>query len=202
MPAPHSMYRSLLLFYPRSFRRHYGDDLVQQFSDLVADRGVRAAWGRTVIDLIVTVPRYRLETMMNEQHIATTLFLGIALLAVGGVLSLLMDLPYLGLVLLVAALLLAVAQRSTLGRAIRTPDASSRRRRLVIAAALALVCAASLVSYGRAVSADDVSGVSLIVHNAIGVPAMVGAIVFLIAGLLAPRPTCRPRVPVDPARGH
>lgn len=186
MSAPHRVYRSLLRLYPKSFRGHYGDDLVQQFSDLVADRGVRAAWGRTGIDLIVTVPRYRLESIMNEQHSATILYLGIALLAVGGVLSVLIGL-YPGLVLLVAALLLAVAQRSTLGRAIRTPDSNRRRRRLVVAATLALVCAASLVSYGRAISDGDVSGVSLIAHNAIGVPSMVGAIVFLIAGLLTAR---------------
>ncbi len=196
MPARHRVYRSMVHLYPRDFRDHYGDDLVQHFADLITDRGARAAWARTGVDLIVTVPRYRLESIMTEQHSATTLNVAITLLATGGVLSFLMNV-FPGLVLLVAALVLAVAQRSTLARAIRTPDSNRRRRRLRVAAVLALVCVASLVSYMLDLSDDHISGVSLLVHNAIGVPAMVGAIVFLIGGLLTPRaPDNRPVTPV------
>jgi hypothetical protein len=196
--GPHSVYRSLLRLYPRSFRGHYGDDLVQQFADLVADRGVRAAWARTGVDLIVTVPRYRLESIMNDQHSATTLNVGITLLAVGGVLSVLVGL-YPGLVLLVAALALAVAQRSTLARAIRTPDSNRRRRRLGIAAVLALVCVVSLVAYYRLIG--DEWTVRETVLTAIGSITMIGAIIFLIVGLLTPRSLDRRRtasIPVTP----
>jgi hypothetical protein len=56
MPSPHLLYRSLVRLYPRSFRGDYGDDLVAHFAELVADRGARAAWTRTGVDLIVTVP--------------------------------------------------------------------------------------------------------------------------------------------------
>lgn len=186
MSSTHRVYRSLLRLYPRDFRAHYGDDLVRHLADLVADRGVRAAWTRTGVDLIVTVPRYRLESIMNEKHGTTTLHAAITILATLGVLSVLTGL-YPGIVLLVAALVLAFAQRATLARAIRTPDSNLRRRRLGTAGALALICLASIVSYMVDLSDDEISGTSLIVHNAIGIPAMLGAIVLLIAGLLTPK---------------
>ena len=43
-----------------------------------------------------------------------------------------------------------------------------------------------MVSYARAISRPHVSGTSLILHNAIGV-ALIGAIVYLIAGLFTPK---------------
>ncbi len=104
---------------------------MQHFADLVTDRGARAAWTRTGVDLIVTIPRYRLENIMTEQHSATILHLAITLLAAGGVLSLLTGLGP-GLALLLAAVVLAVSQRSTLAHAIRTPDTNRRRRRLAL----------------------------------------------------------------------
>lgn len=184
MPSPHRVYRSLVRLYPRSFRGHYGDDLVAHFADLVADRGARAAWTRTGVDLIVTVPRYRLESIMNEQHSATSLNIAITLLAAGGVLSVLTGL-YPGLVLLVAALALALSQRSTLALAIRTPDSNRRRRRLGIAVVLGLVFLASSFSLYNPSKDHWAGGEMLLI--AIGTPAIVGAIVFLIAGLLTPR---------------
>jgi hypothetical protein len=101
---------------------------------------------------------------------------------------------YPGALLLVAALVLAVAERSTLARAIRTPDSNRRRRRLGIAAVLTLVCLASVASYAQDLSDDHISGASLLVHNAIGVPAMVGAIVLLIVGLCTPKGSDNRRV--------
>lgn len=188
MSAPHPVYRSLVRLYPRDFRDRFGDDLVQHFADLVNDRGNARAWARTGIDLTVTLPRYRLERIMSEQHSATTLNVAITLLVGCGVVSLLTDLyPGPGAALFVVAAVLAVTQRSTLARAIRTPNSSRRRRRLRTAAILALVSLATIVSYMRAVGAEDVSGTSLVIHNAIGVPAMFGAIAFLIAGILTPK---------------
>lgn len=186
MASAHLLYRSLVRLYPSSFRGHYGDDLEAHFADLVADRGARAAWTRTGVDLIVTVPRYRLESIMNEQHSATSLNIAITLLAAGGVLSVLTDvLPGLvGLVGLVAALALAVAQRSTLARAIRTPDSNRRRRRLGTAGVLTVVFLASFVSVNA--SQDRWAGGEQALI-AIGALAIVGAIVFLIVGLLTPR---------------
>jgi len=185
----------MVRLYPRSFRGHYGDDLVQHFADLVADRGPRTAWTRTGLDLIVTLPRYRLESVMSEQSSATVLTSTICLLAAGGVLSVLIGI-YPGLVLLVAAAVLAVAQRSTLARAVRTPDANRRRRRLAIAGVLAVVFVGAIVSYVLDLRDQSISTASLLIHNAIGVPAMVGAAAFLLVGLLTPRTS--PRPPMTP----
>jgi hypothetical protein len=186
VPARHSVYRSLVRLYPKDFRRCYGDDLVAHFADLVRDRGTWAAWVRTSVDLLVTIPRYRLESIMTEQHSATAVNVAITLLAAGGVMSVLTGvLP--GLVLFGAALVLAVAQRTTLARAMRTPDTNRRRRRLRTAALLAFIFLASIVSYALDLSDDHISGTSLVVHNAVGTPAMIGAIVFFIVGLLTPR---------------
>ncbi len=196
MSAPHPVYRSLIHLYPRRFRGDFGDDLVQHYADLVADRGARVACTRTGLDLIVTVPRYRLESIMSEKRSATTLYLAITLLASGGVFSVLIGLNP-GVVLLLAALVLAIAQRSTIARAIRTPDSDRRRRRLGIAAILALVFGASIVGYALALSDDEISTASLLIFNAIGVPAMVGAVMFLIAGLLTPKAPGNPTTPRD-----
>lgn len=184
MPAPYPIYRSLVRLYPREFRRDYGDDLVQHFADLVARRGARSAWTRTGLDLIVTVPRYRLESIMNEQHSETTLSVAITLLAGAGVLSVLTGF-YPGMVLLVAALGLAVAKRSTLARAIRTPDSSRRRRRLGIAAILTAFFVTSYAVYLQVLGDEWTIRETLLA--AVGTIAMIGAIVFLIAGLLTPR---------------
>ncbi len=186
MPARHPLYRSLLRLYPKDFRTAYGDDLVQHFGDLVTHAGAPAAWGRTGIDLVVTVPRYRLETIMTERRSDTALKITVALLATGGVLSFLTGFGP-GIALLLVAVVVAIAQRGTLAQSIRTPDTDRRRRRLKTAAVLAAICAVSVVSYLIAVSDPNVSGTSLVIHNAIGVPSMIGAIVYLIAGLLTPK---------------
>jgi hypothetical protein len=123
------IYRAVIRLYPREFRARYRDDLVQHFTDLVNERGLRAAWTRTAVDLIVTVPRYRLEAIMNERHSTTTLTVAITLLAAGGLLSVPAGI-YPGIVLLPLAGALAVGQRSALARAIRTADSHRRQRRL------------------------------------------------------------------------
>lgn len=186
MSGTHPVYRSLVRLYPKDFRDRYGDDLAQHFADLVNERGNGKACARTGIDLIVTLPRYRLENIMTEQHSATTLNIAITILAGAGVMSVLTGL-YPGAVLLIGAVALALGQRSTLARAIRTPDSSRRRRRLATSAILAVVSVASWVSFMRDVGDEVISTASLLIHNAIGVPAMLGAPAFLIAGLLTPK---------------
>ncbi len=195
MPTPHRVYRSLVRLYPREFRQGYGEDLVQHFADIVTDRGTRAAWTRTSIDLIVTIPRYRLESIMTEQHSATTLHLAITLLAAGGVLSVLTGL-YPGLVLLLAAIVLAVAQRGTLARSIRTPDTNRRRRRLGTAAILALIFAASYIAFLYLVG--DTWTIRETLLTAIGTLAMIASPIYLIAGLLTPKSDRRPGLATQP----
>lgn len=184
MHAPHPIYRSLVRFYPRAFRLRYSEDLVQSFTDLVIDRGTRTAWTRTGIDLLVTIPRYRLESIMTEQHSSTTLSIVISLLAGAGLVSVMVGL-YPGLVFLVAAVGLAIAQRSTLARAIRTPDSNRRRRRLRIGSGLGAVSVACYVAFVQLIG--DSWTIRETILNLIGVPAMFGGIFYLIAGLLTPR---------------
>lgn len=186
MSSPHPVYRSLLVLYPREFRREYGPDLVQQHADLVHDRGARAAWTRTGLDLLVTVPRYRLERIMSEQKRATTIHVGIALIAAVGVVSVATGL-YPGAALLVLAVALAVAQRSSLAKAIRTPDSDRRRHRLQIGAVLAAVCAASYLTFLAVIGDRWTTRETLL--SLIGIPSMFGAIGFLVIGFLTPKAT-------------
>ncbi len=195
MPTPHRVYRSLVRLYPKEFRLRSGEDLVQHFADLVTDRGAPAAWTRTGVDLIVTIPHYRLENIMTEQHSSTTVHLAITLLAAGGVLSMLTDL-YPGLLLLVAAGVLAFAQRSTLARAIRTPDTNRRRRRLATAAILAVVFLVSFIAYLGLVG--DTWTIRDTVLAAIGTPAMIASPIYLIAGLLTPKTDRRTGLATQP----
>jgi hypothetical protein len=189
--AGHPVYRHLLHLYPPRFRRRYGPDLVQHFADLVAERGVRAAWARTFVDLIVTVPRYRLETVMNEQRSASTVSVAIGVLAGAGVVSMLVGL-YPGLVLLCVAAVLAAGRRGQLAQALRTPNSNLRRRRLTTAAVLAAVFVGTYTAY--TVLIGDEWTVRETLLAAVGTPAMLGAVGFLLAGLLTPKSTDEPVV--------
>ena len=182
--APHPVYRSLVHLYPRGFRGEYGDDLAQHFADLVGDRGARAAWTRTALDLIVTVPRYRLESIMSEPRSTTTLNIAIVLLMTGGVASVMTGVGP-GLVLFLAAAVLVVSQRSTLARAIRTPDSNRRRHRLNVAAILGLIFVVTYTAYLALIG--DSWTVRETALSLVGTSAMVGAVVYLILGLLTPK---------------
>jgi hypothetical protein len=81
------VYRALTLLYPREFRRRYRDDLIQHHADLSRERGRAAAWPRTGLDLVITIPRYRLETAMNPRHTTTALNAVVAVLAIVGLLA-------------------------------------------------------------------------------------------------------------------
>jgi len=65
MTRHQSMYRRLLVLYPRSFRESYGEPMAQLFGDRLRDVGPRA-WMRAVPDLIRTVPSERIEAVMAD----------------------------------------------------------------------------------------------------------------------------------------
>ncbi len=182
-PARHRVYRACITLYPPSFRRHYCEDLVQHFDDLIVDRGQRGAYLRTLLDLIITVPNYRLERIMSQQRSATTLVVIISLVAAAGVLSLLTGV-YPGLALLGAAAVLGVTQRSTLAKALRTPVVGLRRRRLTISAVLAAVFVVTFGVYLMVIG--DTWTARETVLAAVGTLAMIGAPIFLVVGLLTP----------------
>ena len=174
----------MLCLYPRPFRARYGDDLVQHFADLSAGLGFGRAWARTALDLLVTVPRYRLESVMSEARGATALAVILTVLFAGAMVGFLTDL-YPALPLLLVAAALAVAQRSTLARAIRTPDTDLRRRRLRTAAVLGAVFAVSYALYVSLIG--DSWTLRETVLALVGTTAMIGSFVFLIIGLLTPK---------------
>ncbi len=182
--ATHPVYRSLLHLYPPTFRSHYGNDLIQNFEDLVADRGIRKAWTRGLIDLAVTIPRYRLERIMSDRNSATTISIAITLLVIGAAGSVLTGI-YPGVLFILGPVVLAIAQRSTLSRAIRTPDSDRRRRRLTTAAVLALVSVVTYTIYLQVIGDHWTLRETILVS--IGTPAMIGAPIFFIMGLLTPR---------------
>ena len=190
MPASHPIYRTLVRLYPREFWREYGDDLTQHFDDLVTHRGVRAAWSRTALDLAVTLPRYRMETLMNERHQPAVLTAGIVVLAALGILSVPLGLTP-GLALLPIAVVLGLSQRSKLAQSLDTHDGTDlRRRRLKIATILtALLPIVYLVSLP--ILGDD-WGADAIVAFGLWFALLITAVYFFIAGFNTPR---RPPIP-------
>ena len=183
------LYRTLVNLYPAEFRHEFGPDLEQHFADLHADRGARAAWARTAFDLIITVPRYRLESVMSARSTSVSLVVVPASAGTVGAVSVVTGVvPLAGLALLVLAAAFLVVRSSHLVRALRVPsERNLRRNRLTIALGCGVVFAASIIGYLIAISDENVGGGTLIAWNAIGVPAMIGSIVFLIAGLLTPK---------------
>ena len=80
---------------------------------------------------------------------------------------------------------LAVAQGSTIARALRAPDTKSRRRRLQTAGVLAVVFVASFAAYLALIGDAWTTRETVIAIG--GNAAMIGAIGFLAAGLLTPK---------------
>jgi hypothetical protein len=187
-------YRAAVRLYPRDFRREFGDDLVRHFAKLVSDLGPRRAWSRTLLDLIITLPIYRLETIMSPARSNITLNLTIVVLLTAGLIGIFVMGTsamgaILGVVLLGAAVVVAITQRSNLARSLRPANGSRRRRWLTFAAISGVVFAAAIVGYSMAVGDGDgpVSGAVLVGYNLVGIIALVATGVFLAKGLRTPR---------------
>ena len=185
-------YRGLIALYPAELRREHGEDMELVFDELIADRGVLVATTRTTIDLIVTVPRYRLEAVMTKAHATRTLNVAIAgLLALGAFGATALGTDGLGMWIcagmILAGLALAIANRGRLARSIRTANPSQRSHRLRLAALNAGIFAASVVAYGIVIWDEEASTAGLLIPSLLGTIALVGAVGFLLAGLLTPR---------------
>ena len=167
-------YQLLIPLYPAAFRREFGDDMLLLVDSLVADRGILAATSRTSLDLIVTVPRYRLETVMTDSRATQVLTATIAGLLVLGFISPMAGLPWWPSPLLIlAGLGLTVANRTRLAHAIRTPDSSRRSRRLRLSALSAAVFAAAVVGYGVVIWDETASTLGLLLPSFLGTAALV-----------------------------
>src|SRR5439155_191487 len=84
--ADQRLYATFMRLYPRQFRHDFADDMVLAFDELVEHNGRAATWRRVLVDLVVTVPTYRLETVMAPQRPTNALVAFAATLAVGAAL--------------------------------------------------------------------------------------------------------------------
>ncbi len=179
------VYRSLLLLYPRDFRDRYADDLVQTLTDLSGELGSRRAWRRVTLDLVITVPRYRMETLMNEQHSSTALTVAVVVMAVAGIGSVLVGL-YPGVLLLPLAAVVGITQRSKLARSFDVAGGTRlRHKRLTIAAVLGLslpvIYLVSLPILG------DHWGADAVVAFGLWTAVLIAAVCYFIAGIATPK---------------
>ena len=187
MTAHIRAYRAAIRLYPRDFRHQFGDDLVQLFAELVSDLGPGRAWSRTLLDLVITLPVYRLETIMSPTRSYPALVFIIAVLIAAGVLGAFSLGVVPALIPLGDAVVIAITQRSNLALSLRPANGSQRRRRLTYATISGAVFAGSIVGYLIAIGDDSISATALIAYNLIGVASLVATVAFLASGLRAPQ---------------
>lgn len=179
--AASRVYRAVLRCYPAPFRRRYGDDIIIAFDDLRADRGIRVAYWRALVDLVVTIPKYRLESAMSEHRARFTLVVLTITLAFAGFTTLAVGSWPVSVCLLACAALLSVSQRSAVAPGVPTRVAGRRRRLFVAAVVSFVVFACSVVAFLVDIGDDHVAGGALLFYNAIGMLSLVGGIVMTIA---------------------
>ena len=184
--SAYPVYRALTWLYPRDFRDRYRDDLVQIHADLTRECGATRAWGRATLDLFVTVPRYRMESLMKKSLSPTVVTVAIVTIGMAGIASVFVTDVYLALVLLPLAIVLAVTQRSKLARSIDTVNGPrDRRKRLTTAAVLGvslvvLYLAAPLIL-------GDSWGVDAIALFSLWFVLLIATVVYFIAGITTRR---------------
>lgn len=177
-------YEAALRLYPAGFRREYSEDMVDLFARLVEDRGAAATWRRCAVDLAVSVPRYRLEAVMNRPATSATVFAVAGLLAAAGIVTLSLGAAP-GIALAVLAGAVALTQRSALARSLDAGP-SQRRRWAGAAAASAAVFAASVGSWLYHIdNYDSLSDTSLMLHGLVGSSTIVATIVFSLLAIFA-----------------
>ena len=181
------VYRYLVRLYPKAFRHDFADDLVQNFADLLASDGPSRTWRRIAIDLAVTVPRYRLETVMAPRHTDATLYIATAAVAVAALVSITTALFPGGAALLLVAAALTVVSANRLARSTRPPDTQRRHHLLIAATTFAATCAISTAVFWVELSNDaSWHGGKLLVYNAVFFITAIGALICLVVGLRTP----------------
>ena len=179
------VYKNLLRLYPRNFRDHYGDDLLQIHTDLSAELGPRRAWRRVTLDLIVTVPRYRMATLMKEQPTSTVLTAAIVVMACIGIISPFAGL-YPGALLLPLAALVAVTQRSKLARSMDATDCDRLRRKRLKASAMLAASLPVIYLVSLPILGDD-WGTDAVVAFGVWCAVLIAAACYFVAGISTPK---------------
>lgn len=185
MSADLAAYRLLLRLYPRAFREEFSGDLVQMFGDLTRRDGRTRAWLRCVVDTAVSVPRLRLEAVMQPPAVPPALALCCLTIAAAGVATLGLG-AAVGLPLLLVAAVIALSQRTRLARALAAAP-PARQHRLRLAALLAAGFVATAASWMVQVrGGGDLSNANVLAHNVLGLTFLAGALGCLAASLTAP----------------
>ncbi|MEO5839506.1 MAG: hypothetical protein ABIQ73_07385 [Acidimicrobiales bacterium] len=179
------VYKNLLRLYPRAFRDQYGDDLLQIHTDLSAELGPRRAWRRVTLDLIVTVPRYRIETLMKQRHTSTVLTAAIVVMACVGIVSPFAGL-YPGALLLPLAMLVAVTQRSKLARSMDVTDSDRLRQKRLKASAMLAASLPVIYLVSLPILGDD-WGTDAVVAFGVWVAVLIAAACYFVAGISTPK---------------
>lgn len=111
------LYRLLLLAYPRSFRRRFGDDMAQVFADMDSHASRLRLWPRTLADVACSVPRQRLESFMDRFSPGARAYVAFALAVISAVGVVLVGsaVPLALPILALAAFALAFRHRHQLG---------------------------------------------------------------------------------------
>ena len=184
-------YRRLLRLYPRALREAYGAEMVLLFTELRRRHG-RRAWGRVLLDLAVSVPRTRLESVMSTTlSTRTVVALVVAVAAPLSLLALTAFGPA-GLPVPLGLAGLALAQRSRLARSLGAGPAPSAVRSAAVGLAVSVVALAgvtgSWIYHLR--TFEGLSTAAVMLHNLIGFAALAGTLAFTV--LLAVRLRRRP----------
>src|SRR5436190_7267157 len=130
MTRDHRLYATLVRLYPRRFRHDCTDDMVLVFDELFEHKGRAATWRRVVVDLVVTVPIYRLETVMAPQRSTNALVALAVTLTLGAVATFAIGVWPLAAILLIVAVVIGFTERSHLARSLQAENPSHRRRLL------------------------------------------------------------------------
>ena len=124
-----SLYRRLLWLYPASFRRDYGQAMVQVFCDRLRDEAhhrpraaAMRAWLHTLRDLALSVPKQRIEAVMSEQQTTVRLLTLIVALSLSITAITFIGIPA---VVLLAAVPAWLAYQHRRGRLLRLPGQSN-----------------------------------------------------------------------------
>jgi hypothetical protein len=119
MTSHRSVYGRLLWLYPASFRREYGEAMVQVFCDRLRDEPTVRTWRRTLGDLARSVPKQRIEVFTSEQQQSTLSWIAvIAAVALPFAALSTVGIPAIALLAAVAAWL---ANQQRRGRLLRLP---------------------------------------------------------------------------------
>jgi len=182
-----SLYRRMLLVYPAAFRDAYADEMVRLFEDLLADAkrpgqrlGVLRLWTLTMVDLLTSARRQRMEGAMNNHPAITrALLVAVPVATVAG-------LFVIGPALALFALALGIAVLATRWRSLGAALGEPRRGRWWVAPLLGLALVAAGVGITQLPGPGDLRWGLATLLGLIGMVTAVGSVLLSLVVHLLP----------------